>query len=107
VGNVSGKQLCGSYDVKPAKFGQYDYVRTHASHYGEMTEVFDGIDITTAARFGKAQFEGGLATGRTVTDNCNLKIDSPATATAGSPNGAGLNLSWVHLRPGFGRRGGP
>src|SRR5204863_592763 len=67
-----------------------------------MTEVFDGIDITTAARFGKSgQIQGGLATGRTVTDNCGLKIDSPSTATAGSPSGAALALSVVDLRPGF------
>ena len=101
LGDASGKQFCGNYDVKPAKFGQFDYVRTLASHYGDMTEVFDGIDITTVARFGKAQFQGGLATGRTVTDNCNLKIDSPATATAGSPAGAALALGVVDLRPGF------
>jgi len=101
LGSASGKQFCGNYDVKPAKFGQFDYVRTRASHYGDMTEVFDGIDVTTAARFGKAQAQGGLSVGRTVTDNCNLKIDSPATATAGSPAGAALNLSAVDLRPGF------
>ncbi len=101
LGSASGKQFCGNYDVKPAKFGQIDYLRTQASHYGDMTEVFDGIDVTTNARFGKAQFQGGMSTGRTVTDNCNLKIDSPATATAGSPAGAALNLSPVDLRPGF------
>jgi hypothetical protein len=106
--DVSGKQFCGNYDVKPAKFGQFDYLRTQASHYGDMTEVFDGIDVTTTARFGKAQFQGGLATGRTVTDNCNLKIDSPATAIAGSPAGASLAVGGgnlpgtpVDLRPGF------
>jgi hypothetical protein len=101
LGSVSGKQLCGNYDVKPAKFGQINNLRTLSSHYGDMTEVFDGVDITTMARFGKAQFQGGVATGRTVTDNCGLKIDSPATATAGSPAGASLNLSVVDLRPGF------
>ena len=101
LGDASGKQFCGNYDVKPAKFGQFDYLRTQASHYGEMTEVFDGIDVTTMARFGKAQFQGGLAVGRTVTDNCNLKIDSPSTATAGSPAGAALALGVVDLRPGF------
>jgi hypothetical protein len=101
LGSVSGQRLCGLYDVKPAKFGQFDYLRTQADHYGKMTEVFDGIDITTTARFGKTQFQGGVATGRTVTDNCDLKIDSPSTATAGSPAGAALNLSVVDMRPGF------
>jgi hypothetical protein len=98
---VSGKQLCGNYDVRPAKFGQFDNLRTQADHYGKMSEVFDGIDITSVARFGKAQFQGGLATGRTVTDNCGLKIDSPSSATAGTPAGAALALSVVDMRPGF------
>ena len=33
-----------------------------------------------------------MATGRTVTDNCGLVIDSPSTVTAGSPAGAALAL---------------
>ena len=101
LGSVSGTRLCGLYDVKPAKFGQFDFLRTQASHYGDMSEVFDGIDITSVARFGKAQFQGGVATGRTVTDNCGLTIDSPSTATAGTPAGAALALSVVDMRPGF------
>jgi len=100
--SVSGKQFCGIYDVNPAKFGLVDYVRTQASHFGTMSEVFDGVDVTLAARFGKGgQVQGGLATGRTVTDNCNLVIDSPSTATAGSPAGAALALPVVDTRPGF------
>ena len=94
--NVSGKQFCGNDDVKPAKFGQFDYVRTQSSHYGKMTEVFDGIDVTSdGAVWEDGQFQGGVAMGRTVTDNCGLTIDSPATATAGSPAGAALALSVV------------
>lgn len=100
--NVSGKQFCGIYDVKPAKFGQINYLRTQASNYGKMSEVFDGVDVTIAARFGKGgQVQGGLATGRTVTDNCGLVIDSPSTVTAGSPAGAALALPVADLRPGF------
>jgi hypothetical protein len=101
LGGASGKQFCGIYDVKPAKFGQFDYIRTQADHYGKMTEVFDGFDINTVARLGKAQFQGGWGIGRTTTDNCDLKIDSPSTATAGSPAGAALNLGVVDTRPGF------
>ena len=101
-GNVSGQQFCGIYDIKPAMFGQINNLRTQASNYGGMSEVFDGVDVTLAARFGKSgQFQGGLATGRTVTDNCGLVIDSPSTATAGSPAGAALALPVVDMRPGF------
>jgi Carboxypeptidase regulatory-like domain len=101
-GSVSGKQFCGIYDINPAKFGQINNVRTLASRYGKMSEVFDGVDVTIGARFGKGgQVQGGLATGRTVTDNCGLKIDSPSTATVGSPAGAALALPVTDLRPGF------
>ncbi len=67
-----------------------------------MTEVFDGVDVTIAARFGQGgQVQGGLATGRTVTDNCGFVVDSPSTVTAGSPAGAALALPVTDLRPGF------
>ena len=100
-GNVSGTQFCGIYDVKPAKFGLVDNLRTQADHYGKMSEVFDGVDVTIGARFGQGgQVQGGLATGRVVTDNC-LLIDSPSTVTAGAPAGAALALPVVDTRPGF------
>jgi hypothetical protein len=100
--NVSGKQFCGLYDINPAKFGQNNFLRTQASHYGKMSEVFDGVDVTIGARFGRGgQVQGGLATGRVVTDNCDLTIDSPSTATAGTPAGAALALPVVDMRPGF------
>lgn len=101
-GSVSGKQFCGIYDINPAKFGQVNNLRTQSSHYGKMSEVFDGVDVTVGARFGQGgQIQGGLATGRTVTDNCGLVIDSPSTVTAGSPAGAALALPVADLRPGF------
>jgi hypothetical protein len=99
--NVSGKQFCGNYDIKPEKFGQVDNLITQTSHYGRQTEVFDGIDVAVNARFGqRGHFQGGLNTGRVVTDNC-LVIDSPATAVAGLPAGAALALPTADTRPGF------
>ncbi|MBI4885599.1 MAG: TonB-dependent receptor [Acidobacteria bacterium] len=101
-GSVSGKQFCGNYDVNPSKFGQNSFLRTQASHYGNMSEVFDGVDLTVAARFGRGgQVQGGMATGRTVTDNCGLVVDSPSTVTAGTPAGAALALPVADMRPGF------
>jgi hypothetical protein len=106
--DVSGKQFCNNYDVNPAKFGQVAYLRTQSSHYGEMSEVFDGIDFTLGARFGSGgQVQGGLATGRTVTDNCLVVdnpgggIGAPGTLTAGTPAGAALAIPGADNRPGF------
>jgi hypothetical protein len=36
-----------------------------------------------------------------VTDNCGLVIDSPSTATAGTPAGAALAVPVADMRPGF------
>jgi len=48
--SVSGKQFCGLYDVNPSKFGQNSFLRTQSSGYGEMSEVFDGVDADGVAR---------------------------------------------------------
>ena len=38
-----GNQICGLYDVVPAKFGATNTLVTLASKYGAQTEVFNGI----------------------------------------------------------------
>jgi hypothetical protein len=99
--SVSGKPFCGLYDLNPAKFGQVDNLITQASHYGEQREVFNGIDVTLGARFGKgAQVQGGLGTGTTLTDNCFV-VDSPSTLVAGTPGGGNLTIPTQDARPGF------
>jgi carboxypeptidase family protein len=96
-----GNRLCGIYDIRPEKFGQVDNLITQSSHYGKQSEVFDGIDVTLTARFGRGgQAQGGLSTGRTVTDNC-LLVDSPSTVVAGTPAGAMLTVPTQDARPGF------
>ncbi len=98
--DVSGKKFCGS-DVKPEKFGLVNNLITQASHYGKLSEVFDGVDVTFTARFRQAgRLQGILSTGRVVTDNC-LLIDSPSAAVAGLPAGAALALPAIDTRPGF------
>ena len=76
----SGEQLCGLYDLKPAKFGQVDNLVTQQSNFGDHTRVFNGVDATMSARFGGgAQVSGGLSIGRTVDNNC-VVVDSPQDA---------------------------
>lgn len=78
LGGVSGNQVCGFYDLSPAKFGLVQELVTQSSHYGEQTEVYNGFDLTTTARFGVGgMLTGGLSTGQTVTDNCATRMDSP------------------------------
>ena len=100
---MSGQQFCGIYDVKPEKFGRIDNLVTQASHYGEQSEVFNGIDFLIHARFGHGgQVQGGLSTGHTVLDNC-FSVDSPSTLVAGQPVAVAgaLVIPTQDARPGF------
>src|SRR5207302_1537045 len=54
-----------------------------ATPYGNFSEVFNGVDISVNARYGKGGvLQGGVSTGRTVADNC-VVIDSPQAAQPG------------------------
>src|SRR5262249_39168876 len=101
--SVSGQQFCGLYDVTPAKFGQIDNLVTQAFHYGQQSEVFNGIHLLINARLGQGgQIQGGLGTGRTVLDTC-FSVDSPATLVAGQPVAVAgvLVIPTQDARPGF------
>jgi hypothetical protein len=51
------------------------------SQYGGQSEVYDGIDVTLNARLaGGGLIGGGFATGRTVTDVCDVVDDVPEVA---------------------------
>jgi hypothetical protein len=74
----SGQQICGLYDIKPAKFGLRDDFITAASDFGVQTRVYNGADIGIEARFAQgARLSGGVSLGSTVADNCDVIIDSP------------------------------
>src|SRR6266850_2049108 len=103
--NVSGQEFCGNADIKPAKFGQVDQLITQASHFGNLSDVWDGFDVMYNLRFGRGgNFQGTFSTGREVWDNC-LTIDSPSSLLAGLPATGGGNTNLlpptVDNRPDF------
>ena len=60
-----GQELCGYYDVSPAKFGQFFGHVTKAEHFGNQQDVFDGVDVSVSTRLGGGVvLDGGTATGR-------------------------------------------
>jgi hypothetical protein len=51
---------------------------TSAENYGKMTEHFDGVNLTVNARLQNGlTVNGGLGTGRQVTDDCDIVDDVP------------------------------
>ena len=72
-----GNQICGLYDIKPGKFGQVNNLVSMAGPGRQPSTVFNGVDLLTRMRFGGGvQIQGGVSTGRSVTDTCFV-IDSP------------------------------
>jgi hypothetical protein len=79
--NGGGNQICGLYDIVPAKFGvATSNLVTFVDNYGKQTEVFNGIDFSVAARLCSDLFvTGGFATGNTHFNNCEAFVDNPRT----------------------------
>jgi hypothetical protein len=73
-----GDQICGLYDILPAKFGLVDNLVTQVSNFGKQTQVFNGVDATVNLRADNgALLTGGISTGATKTDDCDAIVDSP------------------------------
>ncbi len=72
-----GYQVCGLFDIKPAKFGQSDVVINLAKNFGDQKEIYNGVDYTVAARLARGIIvQGGANTGRVTTNRCFV-VDSP------------------------------
>jgi hypothetical protein len=66
-----GYQVCGLYDVSPARFGQVFNRRTLASNFGKQKEVYNGFDVIMNARFAsRGLLMGGFNTGQTYYNRC-------------------------------------
>jgi Carboxypeptidase regulatory-like domain len=66
-----GYQVCGLYDIKPAKFGQVDNLVTDQAAFGGRTNVYNGLEFSVNSRFvGGAVLSGGVGMGQTDINNC-------------------------------------
>jgi hypothetical protein len=82
LGSISGQQICGLYDLNPNKFGQNLSQVTFAKNFGTQTETYDGVDVTTTARFRKLTVTGGWNIG----DGLQTGITAGGTAAARQNN---------------------
>ena len=75
--NGGGYEICGLFDINPAKLGAVNNLVTLQENFGDKTQVYNGLRIGTEGRFqGGATLGGGLSYGRTWDQNCTI-IDSP------------------------------
>ena len=93
-GDVSGKQICGLLDLNPGSLGRLQNLGTSASNYGRQIEQWNGFDLSLNIRMPKAVLQGGISSGRSLLDNCEIFEDVPE---AGVPGIAGV-LGGNHCR---------
>jgi hypothetical protein len=81
----SGQVIDGLYELNPAKVGQVDNYTTLARNFGDQIEHWNGFDLTINARpRDGVLLQGGMSTGRTSTDNCEIRRVFPEiTVVAG------------------------
>jgi hypothetical protein len=66
------------FDVTPSLFGQINNLTTWGSDFGEEYSRYNGVLINLTARTrGGLTFQGGLNSGKTVTDVCDVRARLP------------------------------
>ena len=69
------------FNLNPNKVGQVDNYLTFANKFGTQIEHWNGLDLLVNSRMANGLFvAGGLSTGRTATNNCDVvvKVDNPS-----------------------------
>jgi hypothetical protein len=77
--DVSGSRICGLYDLNPAKVGLSQTVGVSSTKFGEQRSHWNGGDFTVNARLPRLMLQGGLSTGTTMTDECEILPQNPST----------------------------
>jgi len=83
--NGGGGTVTGLFDpnINPAARN----VVKNADQFGKQQQQYNGIDLSLDARFASGVYlQGGVNTGKTMTDNCDIVDDVPESLATGGPN---------------------
>lgn len=82
--NGGGYAVSGLYNLNPDKVGQVNNLTTFARNYGDQIHRWHGVDVSVNMRLQKGMMlQGGVSTGRTLTDNCEILAKLPELQSAG------------------------
>jgi hypothetical protein len=73
-----GYVVKGLYDITPRLFGQANNLTTWGSNFGEEYSRYNGLLLNVSARTHNGlTFQGGINSGKTVTDVCDVRAHLP------------------------------
>jgi len=79
--DAAGRTTAGFFDLNPTKVGQVNNLVTLARKFGKQYDHWNGVDFTVNARMANGlTVQGGVSTGRQVTDNCEVRAALPEIA---------------------------
>jgi hypothetical protein len=100
----AGGQICGLFDLSPAKVGVSDPIIRLNDKFGNQFENWNGVDITLNARMRRVVVQGGLSTGKTATDTCDITRSNPDVVTnssIGGNSGPSYSTDFCHVETPF------
>ncbi|MGE3704896.1 MAG: carboxypeptidase regulatory-like domain-containing protein [Vicinamibacterales bacterium] len=96
--NGGGYEICGLYDVTPAKFGLVDNLVVPASDFGDQKRISNFFNVNVDTRFSNGLLlRGGIDAGQTMTDMC-FTVDSPQGNAGTGVGAAALLPGQLHCR---------
>jgi hypothetical protein len=97
-----GYLIEGLYNVNPARTGIGTTYTTLARDFGDQSEYWNGVDISANARLQNGvMLQGGVSTGRTTSDNCDVIGNDQGAVFGGAAPGAGPSLRGCHVQAAF------
>ena len=102
-----GYVVNGLYNVKQSAFGQEQLLNTLSDKYGEQSEHWNGLDVSFRARLSQGlNLQGGVSTGKRITDNCAVVANQPemllSAENLSAPNSnVWLPAEWCHQEEPF------
>jgi hypothetical protein len=104
-----GYVVSGLYNVVNEKATQVDNYRTYAPDYGNISQVYNGVDINVGARLRNGvQLQVGTNTGQRVTDYCDVRAKLPEQnggfSTGSEVPGFSPTNPYCHYAPGIDTR---
>jgi hypothetical protein len=73
-----GAIISGLFDLNTNRVGQTQTITTSSDTYGKQIEHWNGLDLSAQARLPRGVIlQGGVSTGKTTTDNCEILAKLP------------------------------